>query len=224
MSAASPAPGPRRALLAGSTGLVGHELLARLKVAPQYNVTHLLLRRPMPIGAKSEQTVDHVIDFAALPQLPAIDDVYIALGTTIKVAGSQQAFRRVDYDAVVNTARAARHSGARRLAVVSAYGSSPSSTLFYSRVKGEMEEAVCTLGYEIVVIAQPSFLVGLRSPLGQPERPGERWALRLMRPLDKMIPRNMGPIDASQVAQALINGVCTLGPGVHRLRGEEMRR
>src|SRR5690606_8438631 len=109
----------------------------------------------------------HVLDFTAAElRVPPADDVCIALGTTIKAAGSQAAFRRVDFDAVVNTARAARAAGATRLAVVSALGADARSRVFYNRVKGEMQQAVQALGYDAVVIAQPSLLVGDRTALG----------------------------------------------------------
>ena len=80
----------------------------------------------------------HWVDFARLPAVfPTVDDVFIALGTTIKVARSEAAFRQVDFDFVVNTARAARAAGATRLAVVSALGADAESHIFYNRVKGE---------------------------------------------------------------------------------------
>ena len=111
---------------------------------------------------------------------PPVDDVFITLGTTIKVAGSQAAFRQVDFAFVVNTARAARVAGATRLAVVSALGADAKSRVFYNRVKGEMEAAIAQLGYKSVVIAQPSLLLGDRAALGQPVRSSEVWAARLL--------------------------------------------
>ena len=89
--------------------------------------------------------------------------MFITLGTTIKVAGSQAAFRQVDFAFVVNTARAAKAAGATRLAVVSALGADTKSRVFYNRVKGEMEAAVAQLGYQSIVIAQPSMLLGDRA-------------------------------------------------------------
>ena len=103
----------RTALLAGATGLVGRALLSSLLASEHYRSVHVLLRhRPPDIGA-SEKLQIREIDFARLPALPAADDVFIALGTTIAVAGSQAAFRQVDFDYVVNVARAARAAGAR---------------------------------------------------------------------------------------------------------------
>ncbi|MCJ0762331.1 epimerase [Variovorax sp. CYS-02] len=159
----------------------------------------------------------HTVDYAALPALPAVSEVYIALGTTIKVAGSQAAFRAVDVDAVVATARAARAAGATRLGVVSAMGAQARSAVFYNRMKGEMEEAVARLGFETVVIARPSFLVGDRSSLEQPRRRGEAFMLATMRRLNPFIPANYRSVTAREVADALREAVMHAGPGLHVL-------
>lgn len=193
----------RRVLIAGGTGLVGRELLSQLLAASQVAAVHVLLRRPAPLPADARLHALQV-DFDALPALPAVDGVFIALGTTIKAAGSQAAFRRVDFDAVLNTARAGRAAGASRLAVISALGADARSKVFYNRVKGEMQDAIVQLGYRSVVIAQPSLLMGDRAALGQPSRAGEEWATRLLKPLLRAVPRGVRPIEAQVVARAVI--------------------
>lgn len=193
----------RRVLIAGGTGLVGRELLSQLLAASQVAAVHVLLRRPAPLPADARLHALQV-DFDALPALPAVDGVFIALGTTIKAAGSQAAFRRVDFDAVLNTARAGRAAGASRLAVISALGADARSKVFYNRVKGEMQDAIVQLGYRSVVIAQPSLLMGDRAALGQPSRAGEEWATRLLKPLLRAVPRGVRPIEAQVVARAAI--------------------
>jgi len=145
-------------------------------------------------------------DFSAF-QAPAVDDVFIALGTTIKVAGSQQAFRAIDFDAVLAVARSARAAGARRLGIVSAMGASASSPVFYNRVKGEMENAVGRLGYDCVVLARPSLLGGDRSSLGQPQRAAEKFAATAMRLLRPVTPANYRAIAAADVAGALVSAL-----------------
>jgi uncharacterized protein YbjT (DUF2867 family) len=205
---ATDSPTPRTALLAGSTGLIGQALLPLLLASPRYAQVHALLRRDV-LPAQPRLKV-HVVDFQALPDLPPVDDVFIALGTTIKVAGSQAAFRLVDFDAVVNTARAARAAGATRLAVVSALGANASSAVFYNRVKGEMQAAVAALGYDSVLIVQPSLLVGDRASLGQPVRSGEVWGARLM----GWLPKRVRPISAAQVAKAILLGLAAPQPGI----------
>ena len=215
---------PRTALLAGATGLVGAALLALLRDSPRYTHTHVLLRRPLAGLNADARVTPHLVDFVQLPDpLPAVDDVYIALGTTIKVAGSEAAFRRVDFDHVVATARAARAAGAHRLAIVSALGADANSRVFYNRVKGEMQAAVAQLGYDSVVFAQPSLLVGDRSALGQPTRTAEVWITRLLHPVMALVPRGVRPIQASAVARALLAATLAPRPGVRLLSSGDMQ-
>jgi uncharacterized protein YbjT (DUF2867 family) len=214
----------RTALLAGATGLVGRVLLSMLLAGEQYRSVHVLLRRAPPDIKANEKLKVHQVDFAQLPaQLPTVDDVFVALGTTIRVAGSEAAFRQVDFDFVVNTARAARAAGATRLAVVSALGADPKSRVFYNRVKGEMQAAIAQLGYESVVIAQPSLLLGDRAALGQPARPGEVWAARLLGPLGWLLPKGVRPIPARAVASALLAAILGARPGVVVLKSGAMQ-
>jgi uncharacterized protein YbjT (DUF2867 family) len=195
-----------------------------LLAGKRYRHVHVLLRRKLPDIKASAKLEVHQVDFARLPaRLPKADDVYIALGTTIKVAGSEAAFRQVDFDFVVNIAQAARTAGATRLAVVSALGADAKSRMFYNRVKGEMEAAVGRLGYATVVIAQPSLLLGNRAALGQPERKGEAWAMRLSQPFGWMVPRGVRPIRAHAVAAALLAAMGEAKAGVRIMRSGEMQ-
>jgi len=210
----------RVALLAGATGLVGREILAALLADESYLAVHGIGRRP--VANTHPKLTFHVVDFAALPALPAVDDVFIALGTTIKVAGSQRAFRAVDFDAVMAVATAARSAGASRLGIVSAMGANATSRIFYNRVKGEMEDAVSSLGYESLVFARPSMLIGDRASLGQPERKGEKLALIFMR-FAAVIPANYRAIEAARVARALVHAVKTSEKGKRILLSGEMQ-
>ena len=195
----------RTALLAGATGLVGRGILAGLLADPQVTAVHTLGRRDLP--ATHPKLTHHRVDFAALPALPAVDEVYLALGTTIKVAGSQAAFRAIDFDANLAVARTARRAGARHLGLVSAMGANPRSSVFYNRVKGEVEQALASLGYDGMVVARPSFLAGDRIALGQPVRSGETLALRISTMLRPLIPANYRSIHAVDVATALLRTV-----------------
>jgi len=196
---------PHDVLLAGATGLVGR---AFEQAWPGPGTLHLLVRRPQPASGPLQRV--HVVDFSALPALPAAAAAVCALGTTLRVAGSRAAFRAVDFDAVLAFARAARQAGARRLAVVSSLGADRRAASFYSRVKGDMEEAVAALGFDTVIVARPSLLLGDRSPLGQPLRLGERLAQRLAGPLSPLLPQGWRPIPAAVVARALL---CALAEG-----------
>ncbi len=202
--------------IAGATGLVGRTLAQRLPGALA------LVRRPVTgLGiALAEVDFTQPESFAALP---APDAVYIALGTTLAQAGSREAFRAVDFDAVLAVACAARVAGARRCAVVSALGADARSTVFYNRIKGEAEDALIGLGFERLVIARPSLLDGHREALGQPRRPGEAWALRLLRPLAPLIPTPWRPIAAERVARAMRLALDQAGPAVQVLESADMQ-
>jgi uncharacterized protein YbjT (DUF2867 family) len=178
------------------------------------------------LTVKNKRLFNHVVDFAALSALPGIDhvdDVFIALGTTMKVAGSQQAFRAVDFDAVVAVARAAKAAGASKLGVISAMGASAGSGIFYNRVKGEMENALGKLGYQALIIARPSMVAGDRDALGQAARPAEKLGLLAMSLFKPLIPANYQAITATQVAHALLATVRGTGKGTRVLLSGEMQ-
>ena len=218
------APAARVALVAGATGLVGQAVLAALLTDKHYAAVHCVGRRSPAL--KHPKLIHHVVDLVGLKRLPGIghvDDAFIALGTTIKVAGSQAAFRALDFDAVVALARAAKAAGASKLGVVSAMGASARSSVFYNRVKGEMEDALAQLGYPTLVLARPSLLAGDRAALAQPERPGEHLGLLATRLLKPLIPANYRAISADDVAQALIKAVQQTQQGQRVLLSGEMQ-
>ncbi len=210
---------PADALLAGATGLIGRALA--LEWAGPGRL-HLLVRRPVPAPAAA--SIVHVVDFTALPALPAARDAYCCLGTTIKVAGSQAAFRAVDFDAVLAFAHAAQAAGVKRFAVISALGANVRSGNFYSRVKGETEAALAGVGFESLVIARPSLLLGDRTALGQPERRGELIGQAITRRIGGLIPAAWRPIEAKVVARALVRGLASAGPGTTLLDSGALQR
>lgn len=165
----------------------------------------MLSRRPLADRHAKLQV--HVVDFRQLPQLPRVDEAYLALGTTIKVAGSQEAFRAVDLEANLAVAQGAVAAGARRLAVVSAVGANAASSVFYNRVKGELEDALARLDLSALVIAQPSLLLGDRDRLRQPPRLGEKLSTPLMNLLAPALPGRFRPVQARAVARALIRAL-----------------
>jgi uncharacterized protein YbjT (DUF2867 family) len=171
-------------------------------VISRHGFFYLLGRHPLSV--QHPKLTSHLKDFGALPALPPVDEVYLALDTTIKVAGSQDAFRAVDFSANLAVARAALAVGARRLGLVSAMGADPHSRIFYNRVKGELEEALSALDFHALVIARPSMLAGDRESLGQPIRHGEKIALSVSTLLRPLIPANYRLISAANVARALL--------------------
>jgi uncharacterized protein YbjT (DUF2867 family) len=209
------------ALVAGATGLVGRAVLARLLAGNTYSAVHCVGRRA-PAQRDTRLTV-HLMDSFAEFTPPPVDDVFIALGTTIKTAGSRAAFRAVDFDAVLAVARAGRIAGATRLGVVSAMGADSHSALFYTRVKGEAEEALSLLGFSTLVVVRPSFLAGERESLGQAPRGGEKLALNLSRFLSSVIPLNYQSISAERVARTLVEEVA-VRQGQHVVLSGEMQQ
>lgn len=212
----------RVVMVVGATGLVGREVLAALLADDNCTAVHTLGRKPP--GPQHARLTTHIVDFARLPALPRVDDVYIALGTTIKVAGSQAAFRAIDFDAVLAVAKAARATGATRLGVVSAMGADARSAVFYNRVKGEAEDALRALGFPRLVIAQPSMISGDRAALGQPGRSAEHYALPLMALFRPLIPANYRAVSARDVALSLIAAVAQAQPGCKVLLSGALQR
>ncbi len=194
----------RTALVAGASGLVGGHLLQLLLADGAYARVVTLARRELAVRhAKLEQ---RVVEFAALDafsDIPRADDVFCCLGTTIKAAGSRQAFRRVDHDYVLALARVGRRAGGRQFLLVSALGADPASRIFYSRVKGEVEAGVRQLPYEGIQIFRPSLLLGARPEF----RLGERIGIALsgvVAPLLVGPLRRYRPIHAAAVAHAMV--------------------
>jgi len=222
--AASAADSPT-VVLAGASGLIGRALLDLLLARGRNDRIAVLARRPLAPARSDPRLSVRTGELAALAaEVRGVRDVYIALGTTIKVAGSEAAFRAVDFDLVVGVARAAHSAGAKRLAVVSALGANARSAIFYNRVKGEAEDALKTLGYESLVIAQPSLLIGDRTALGQPTRSGELFAARFFAPVMSWIPAGVRPIEAATVAKAMIAALEQATPGTRMLSSAEMQR
>jgi uncharacterized protein YbjT (DUF2867 family) len=211
----------RRVLLAGATGLVGGLMLQALLADPSVSQVHALSRRPLTIAHPRLQV--HIVDFSRLPELPPADEAYLALGTTIKVAGSQQAFRAVDLDANLAVARAAFAAGVRRIGLVSAVGANAASSVFYNRVKGELEDALKAMGLTALVIAQPSLLLDHRDGLQQPSRLGERLAIPIGKLLAPILPGIYRPVYARAVAQSLVRTV-PVAQGVRVLASDELAR
>lgn len=196
---------PRTLLVAGATGLVGGQLLEAALSDPQVSQVHALTRRPLALAHPKLHV--HVVDFGHLPELPKVQETYLALGTTIKVAGSQAAFRAVDVDANLAVAQAAMRAGCQRMGLVSAVGADAQSAVFYNRVKGELEDALKRLGLQALVIAQPSLLLGQRHKLQQAPRLGERLLSPVAQCLAPLLPGRYRPVDSRAVARSLLSAL-----------------
>lgn len=197
-----------KALVAGSTGLVGSSLLRQLEGSDWQEVRALTRRT---LDARPPVT-PILVDFTqAQPPLPlfGVTHVFSCLGTTIKQAGSQAEFRRVDYDIPIMIARAAREAGAQHFLLVSSVDANPASRVFYLRVKGELEAAVTALGFRSLTIARPSFLDG--------DRPKKRLGEVIGIPLFRLFPKRYRSVHADQVARALLAAAEAGRPGVEIL-------
>ena len=209
----------RIALVAGATGLVGKECLRLLAADAGVEEVRALVRQPLSAEIQALGNIRECrVDFDRLEGHAdgfAVDWVFCALGTTIRQAGSKDAFRRVDVDYPLSVARTARAAGARHFLLVSAAGADIRSSMFYNRVKGELEEAVRQLGYPSLTIARPSLLLGERSPPRRGEEIGKRLAW--------LFPSKWKPVQASQVALALLRSAQADAPGVHILDNAALR-
>lgn len=190
-------------MIAGASGLVGSACLHTLLQSPRWTRVLALSRRPLPVTHSKLETL--VSDFATVPPLPPLEDACFlcALGTTIRKAGSQEAFREIDLRLPVALAKAAFEAGARHCAVVSSVDASAGSSNFYLRVKGEMEDAIRALGYPSLDIFRPSMLVGERAESRPAERVGIA-AAQLLAPLLVGAWQRYRPIAAGRVGEAMV--------------------
>jgi uncharacterized protein YbjT (DUF2867 family) len=208
----------RAALVAGATGLVGRECLRLLSIDAAVAEVRALVRHPLPPESFGSRVREYRTDFDELHNHPdwfQVDWVFCALGTTMRKAGSPEKFRRVDYEYPLAIAKLAVSGGAGHFLLVSATGANPLSRFFYSRVKGELEEAVRGLGYRSFTIARPSLLLGER----QERRFGEEVAKRL----GWIVPSRWRPVHASQVAGALVHAAHAAIPGVQIFENAALR-
>lgn len=214
----------RTALVAGGSGLVGMQLLRELIGATEYARVLALSRRPLPMDHPRLANRVVRLDAPLAPQLSGLrcHDAFCCLGTTMREAGSQQSFRAVDRDLVLQFAQLARASGAERFVLLSAVGAAESARNFYLRVKGETERAVERLGFRALDILQPSLLFGMRRAV----RPLELSAQGLMWCVSPLLlgdwARYRG-IHAGEVAAAMLGTARSGRLGVNRYTFRELR-
>jgi uncharacterized protein YbjT (DUF2867 family) len=209
---------PRIALVAGGTGLVGRELLRLLSAEPGIAEIRALVRRPLIVrqDSKVRECRTELDRLDAHPEwFQGVDAAFCALGTTIKKAGSQDAFRRVDFDFPLAVAKAARAAQVPHFLLVSALGASARSKVFYNRVKGELEDAIRELGFPSVTIARPSVLLGER----EESRPGEELAKKI----GWLVPGKWRPVEASSVAAGLVRAMRDRQAGLAILENAALR-
>ncbi len=201
--------------MAGGSGLIGSHCLRNLLADDRYEQVVALVRRPLAVyhPKLKQKTVDfnrleHVVEFLRA------DEVFCCLGTTIRIAGSKDEFRKVDFHFPLQLARLASSSNVRQFLMVTSLGADPNSSVFYNRVKGEVEREVAKLPFSAIHFFRPSLLLGNRPEF----RLGERIGARLMETVRFLMVgkwRRYRAIRASVVARAMVNAARLDLPGVH---------
>jgi uncharacterized protein YbjT (DUF2867 family) len=208
----------KTALLLGATGLVGGHLLKQLLENPHYAQVVALTRRPLDV--RHPKLRQEILDFDH-PDASKIrgDDLFCALGTTLRKAGSKEAQYRIDCVYPFEVGKIARENGVRQFLLVSSVGADAKSSNFYLKTKGELEEKIQGLGFEHFVAARPSFLLGERKEF----RLGERIGIALAKALAPLIPRRYRGVGAEKVARALIAKANGGGVGMEVLESEVLQ-
>ena len=206
----------KKALVLGGTGLVGQQLIELLLQDNHYSVT-ALVRKTLPI--QNERLAQVLFNYDnPNNELIIADEIFCCLGTTIKVAGSQKAFYKVDFEYAYDIAKRAYSNGAKKFALVSSLGANKQSSLFYNKTKGKIEEAITNIGYETLLIFRHSILLGNRSS----HRAGEKIAQSIFTNLSFLIPKKYQAIQAKQVAKAMITSMNLKERGIHILESDKI--
>lgn len=206
---------PADICMIGGTGLVGHELLLILAHMPEVRSIKAISRNPLGrIPPKTENIITDLDKLEQHQDLLRAQIFICCLGSTIKKAGSQEAFRKVDFDHVIHFAKIAEQVGAQKFLVISAMGADADSKIFYNRVKGEMEQALRALKIPQIEIFRPSLILGDRKE----KRLGEDIAKALtpfLQPLMRGPLRKYRAISATDIAKAMALATVNFHPGFH---------
>lgn len=195
----------KTAIIAGANGLIGNQLLEKLLESNQYDKVIALVRKEIPLD--SLKLIQLIVDFDNLQLVQEnlkADDVFCCLGTTIKKAGSQVEFRKVDYEYCLNLANETHKKGSTNFYLVSALGANAKSKVFYNKVKGELEEAINKIGFKSFYAFRPSLLLGNRTEF----RLGEKIMQMILKPISKLMIGSMkkyAAIESKIVAKAMYN-------------------
>jgi uncharacterized protein YbjT (DUF2867 family) len=209
----------KTAIIAGTSGLIGTALLPMLLDNPQYEKVISLGRRTLPIQHPKLQQM--VVDFGDLSAFNfPCHDVYCCLGTTIRIAKTKERFFQVDHDYPLELAKATLRNGAESFCLVSATASDEKSRLFYSRVKGKLENELKTMDFKRLVILRPSMLLGPRKEF----RMAEWISKQIMSLFSWLIPARYKAVKDTQVARTLMEHCIQGAAGIHILENEVILR
>jgi uncharacterized protein YbjT (DUF2867 family) len=210
----------KTALIAGSTGLIGSQLLELLIRENRYEKIIALSRKQLSIT--NSKLVNIVIEFDKLDEIKSqlnADDVYCCLGTTIRKVKTKEAFRKVDFDYPLTLAKLSKEQGTNTFLLVSALGANKNSSIFYNKVKGEVEDAISHVGFESLHIFRPSLLIGPRVE----QRSGEEAAKVIYKYLNFLIPEKYKGIESIKVARAMIQFAQLNEKGIHYHESNELQ-
>lgn len=208
------------AMILGPSGLIGSELLKLCLQSDDYSSVVVPVRRPL--GFDHEKLCEKVIDFNMPPweELFPVDHIYCCLGTTIKKAGSQSNFRKVDHDYPLAFAAAAKKFNALVFSIVTAAGSNAQSKIFYNRVKGEIEINLKALNLNSTLIFQPSLLLGDRKEF----RIGEKIGIGIAKLTGRITPSAYRAIQSKAVANSMLNKTLESRIGFHLISNQTMHK
>ncbi len=189
----------KKALILGASGLVGSSLLNQMVISNDFDEIRILVRKKMDLN--HPKVLQIIVDYEHLSQdiFKDITTVFCCLGTTIKKAGSKEAFKKVDYDYPLISAKMALNAGVKQFLIITAMGANANSFVFYNKIKGQIEEALAELPFDAVMIFRPSLLLGDRTDA----RFGEQIATLMMNAIDFMTPAKYKAIHVNQVAKAM---------------------
>jgi uncharacterized protein YbjT (DUF2867 family) len=211
----------RTAIVAGASGLVGGRLTEKLLAHEAYDRVKVLVRKPLDIEhVKLEQIQVNWDRLESYSASLTGNDIFCCLGSTTKKAGDRVTYRKIDLEYPLALARITRANGATHFSLVSSMGADTKSMIFYSRLKGETEEAIAAVGFHSYHIVRPSMLLGDRKE----DRTGESAAKVLMKFFNAIIPKHMRAIDAGRVASAMIHYALESRAGRHAHRSGELQR
>jgi len=216
----------KKAIVAGASGLVGGYCLEELLKDSQYGKVTILVRKSL--GLRHPKLQEIVVDFDQMEKVAnrlVADDVFCCLGTIRKNSPTPEAYRKVDLDYVLKLARIVSQKKASQFLVVSSMGANPQSSIFYSRLKGEMEEAISRVKFKEVHIFRPSFILGEE---GRKERrPSEKILEVLLKPFSFLFSgpfRKYRPIHAKTIARAMVRAAFQDRPGVHVWESDQIEK
>lgn len=211
----------RTALIVGASGLTGQVLLQLLLADSLYSSVTIYVRKQVVIHHPKLQ--QQTVNYEKLDSTVQADDIFCCLGTTIKKAGSQQAFRQVDLVYSQKVAELQRSVGSRRFLLISAVGADEQSSIFYSRTKGQVEKAISALQYPCTCIFRPSLIMGERSE----RRVGEKIAMLLAKIIGPLLIgplKKYQPVSALSIAKAMQEAAHQFKEGIHFISSDEIKK